>query len=136
MQTPSCGLWGEGRETWSLHICHGHIGCGSTHFEPKTRHNVRKIQLFSIVYCCICIVLKTVEDGICWYYYAHENNNLMDQSKLAAAKEDLFKNQKRIAWNWCDRCVHSRLSKNKVERLKTQKFQSFCCSTLRNSHGV
>ena len=35
-------------------------------------------------------VLKDV-DGICRYYYAHENNTLMERSKLVATKEDLVK---------------------------------------------
>ena len=36
-------------------------------------------------------VLKNVEDGSCRYYYAHENNTLLDRSKLVATKEDLSK---------------------------------------------
>ena len=36
-------------------------------------------------------VLKNSEDGTCRYYYAHENNTMMEQSKLAATKEELVK---------------------------------------------
>ena len=36
-----------------------------------------------------CFLLKNVEDGICQFYYAHENNTSMERSKLVATKEDL-----------------------------------------------
>ena len=36
-------------------------------------------------------VLKNVEDCSCRYYYAHENNTLMEKSKLVATTEDLTK---------------------------------------------
>ena len=36
-------------------------------------------------------VLKNVEDGSCWYFYAHENNNFLERSTLVAAEKDLVK---------------------------------------------
>ena len=33
-------------------------------------------------------VLKNVEDGSCRYFYAHENNTLMERSKLVSTRED------------------------------------------------
>ena len=36
-------------------------------------------------------MLKNLGDGICWYYYAHENNTLMERSKLVATNEGLEK---------------------------------------------
>ena len=36
-------------------------------------------------------VFIKVEDGICWYYYVHENSTLIERSKPAATKEGLVK---------------------------------------------
>ena len=34
-------------------------------------------------------VLKNVEDGSCRYFYAHENNTLMERSKLVCTPDDI-----------------------------------------------
>ena len=35
------------------------------------------------------LVLKNVEDGMCRYFYAHENNTVMEKSKLVCTLENL-----------------------------------------------
>ena len=35
------------------------------------------------------VVLKNVEDGSCRYYYAHENNTVMERSKLVCTPDDV-----------------------------------------------
>ena len=34
-------------------------------------------------------VLKNIEDGMCRYFYAHENNTVMEKSKLVCAPDDI-----------------------------------------------
>ena len=34
-------------------------------------------------------VLKNFEDGMCRYFYAHENNTIMEQSKLVCTSDDI-----------------------------------------------
>ena len=36
-------------------------------------------------------ILKNIEGGGCRYFYAHENNTLLDRSKLACTHDDLAK---------------------------------------------
>ena len=43
-------------------------------------------------------VLKNVEDGLCRYFYAHENNTLMERSKLLCPPDDII-NLKEITEN-------------------------------------
>ena len=40
-------------------------------------------------------VLKNVEDGTFRFYYARENNTLLERSKLVATNEDLKKKSRR-----------------------------------------
>ena len=35
-------------------------------------------------------VLKNIEDGMCRYFYAHENNTIMERAKLVCTKADFF----------------------------------------------
>ena len=44
-------------------------------------------------------VLKNVEDGSCRYFYAHENNTLMERSKLVCTPDDIT-NLKRNYTKW------------------------------------
>ena len=34
-------------------------------------------------------VLKNIEDGMCRYFYAHENNTIMERSKLVCTQADM-----------------------------------------------
>ena len=34
-------------------------------------------------------VLKNIEDGLCGYFYAHENNTKMERSKLVCTQADM-----------------------------------------------
>ena len=34
-------------------------------------------------------VLKNIEDGMCSYFYAHENNTIMEKSKLVSTRADI-----------------------------------------------
>ena len=41
-------------------------------------------------------VLKIVEDGICQFYYPHQNNTLMERSKFVANKEVVVEIKKKF----------------------------------------
>ena len=41
-------------------------------------------------------VLKNIEDGMCRYFYAHENNTLMERSKLVCTQADMTKLKDRM----------------------------------------
>ena len=36
-------------------------------------------------------VLRSLEDGMCRYFYAHENNTVMERSKLVCTPDDITK---------------------------------------------
>ena len=52
-------------------------------------------------------VLKNIEDGMCRYFYAHENNTIMDKSKLVCTPDDIVnvkeKIQKMVIIDLCTR---------------------------------
>ena len=41
-------------------------------------------------------VLKNIEDGICRYFYAHENNTIMEKSKLVCTPDDIVNLKEKI----------------------------------------
>ena len=54
-----------------------------------------------------CVVLKNVEDGSCRYYYAHQNNTLLEKSKLVNTTKDMAKVKSLLSntdiIEWCTR---------------------------------
>ena len=52
-------------------------------------------------------VLKIIEDGVCRYFYAHENKPIMEKSKLVCTPVDIFnlkeKLQKMVIFDLCTR---------------------------------
>ena len=81
-------------------------------------------------------VLKNVEDGKCRYYYAHENNTLLERSQLVATKEDLLKIKSTLSnTDVIESCVRERFN-TKVEILQARKFYRVCSSTQRSSNGM
>ena len=67
---------------------HGHTEC--THFVSETSHSDQETQLYSKVDCvALAFVFERIDDGTSRYYYAHQNNTLMERSKLVVTKDDL-----------------------------------------------
>ena len=60
-------------------------------FSQKLDTVFEKLKCAVKLNVAFAFVLKNVEDGTCRYYYAHENNTMMERSKLVATKEDLVK---------------------------------------------
>ena len=55
------------------------------------------------------IVLKNIEDGICGYFYAHENNTVMEKSKLVCTPDDIVSLKEKIAkMDVIDLCTRER----------------------------
>ena len=57
----------------------------------KLDHFFNTLKCAAKVNMAFGFILKNVEDGKYRYYYAHENNTLLDRSKLVCTKEDLEK---------------------------------------------
>ena len=76
----------------------------------------------------IGFVLENIEDGMCRYFHAHENNTNMEKAKLVCTQADMS--------NLLDRMQYSRKSQYKVEILQTDKCDNFCSATQRYTHGL
>ena len=57
----------------------------------KLDHFFNTLKCAAKVNMAFGFILKNIEDGKYRYYYAHENNTLLDRSKLVCTKEDLEK---------------------------------------------
>ena len=63
----------------------------------ETIVNEKLDHFFNILKCAakvnlaFCFILKNIEDGGFRYFYAHENNTLLDRSKLVCTHDDLVK---------------------------------------------
>ena len=80
-------------------------------------------------------VLKNIKDGMCRYFYAHENNTIMERSKLVCTQADMTNLKNRMQkMDIVDICT--RESQYKVEFLQTYKFNNFCFVTQRCTHGL
>ena len=54
-------------------------------------------------------VLKNVEDGSCRYFYAHENNTLMERSKLVCTSNDITNLKEKLQiMDFVDLCTRER----------------------------
>ena len=80
-------------------------------------------------------VLKNVEDGSCRYFYAHENNTLMEMSKLVCTRDDIINLKEKLQkMDIVDLCTKE--SQNQMEVSQTDKLDSFCSSSQRCTHGL
>ena len=69
-------------------------------------------------------VLKNIEDGMCRYFYAHENNTTMEGAKLVCTQVDMTNLKERLQkTDIVDLCTRER--SKKVEVLQTYKFNNF-----------
>ena len=81
-------------------------------------------------------VLKNIEDGMCRYFYAHENNTIMERSKLVCTQADMTNLKDRMQkMDIVDICT-KRENQYKVELLQTYKFNNLCFVTQRCTHGL
>ena len=79
--------------------------------------------------------MKNIEEGGFRYFYAHENNTLLDRSKLVCTHDDLAKFKDFL--NKTDIIDFSgREWMKKTEVLQTDKINRICCFTHRRIYGV
>ena len=65
-------------------------------------------------------VLKNIEDGMCRYFYAHENNTIMEKSKLVCTPDDIVKLKEKLRkMDIIDLCTREKANtKWKFQKLK------------------
>ena len=59
--------------------------------EEKLDRVLDKLKCVAKLNLALCLILKNIEDGKFRYFYAHENNTLLEQSKLVSYKDDMAK---------------------------------------------
>ena len=59
--------------------------------EEKLDHVLDKLKCVAKLNLAHGFILKNIEDGNFRYFYAHENNTLLEQSKLVSNKDDMAK---------------------------------------------
>ena len=59
--------------------------------EEKLDRVLDKLKCVAKLNLALGFILKIIEDGKFRYFYAHENNTLLDQSKLVSNKDDMAK---------------------------------------------
>ena len=59
--------------------------------EEKLDRVLDKLKCVAKLNLALGFILKNIEDGKFRYFYAHENNTLLEQSKLVSNKDDMAK---------------------------------------------
>ena len=62
-------------------------------FEEQLDRVLDKQKCAAKLVLALGFILKNIEDGKFGYFYAHENNNLLEQSKLVSNKDDMAKSK-------------------------------------------
>ena len=60
-------------------------------FEEKLVRVLDKLKCVGMLNLALGFILKNIEDGKFRYFYAHENNTLLEQSKLVSNKDNMAK---------------------------------------------
>ena len=55
----------------------------------KVDHVFNQLKCLTKVNLAFGFVLKNIEDGTCGYFYAHENNAVMERSKVVCTGDDM-----------------------------------------------
>ena len=55
----------------------------------KLDYVFRELKFAAKVNLAFEFVLKKIEDGMCTYFYAHENNTVMERAKLVCTQADM-----------------------------------------------
>ena len=59
--------------------------------DEKLDRYLDKLKCVAKIHLALGFILKNIEDGKFRYFYAHENNTLLEQSKLVSNKDDMAK---------------------------------------------
>ena len=81
-------------------------------------------------------VLKNIDDGMCRYFYAHENNTFMERSKFVCTQADMTNLKDRMQkMDIVDICTRERAN-TKWKFYKLTNLTNFCFVTQRCTHGL
>ena len=58
-------------------------------FNDKLDYVFKELNCAAKVNFAFGFVLKNIEDGMCTYFYAHENNTIMERAKLVCTQVDM-----------------------------------------------
>ena len=126
MSTFLGGLWASKRNTWSIPL--------------RTEKSLRNKQerdtwCAAKVNLAFGFILKNIEDGRFRYFYAHENNTLLDRSKLVKTKDNLAKLKDILNKNeLLEGVLEKEWTPNWV--LQVNKRDRRCCYPQRGSYGL
>ena len=67
---------------------HSVFNFAMSYFNEKLDHVFNQLKCVAKVNLAIKLVLKNTKDGTCRFFYAHENNTVMEKSKLLCTKDD------------------------------------------------
>ena len=82
------------------------------------------------------LVLKNVEDGSCRYFYAHENNTVMERSKLVCIQDDIANLKEKLQkMDVVDLCSRERTN-TRWKCYKLTNLTVFCSATQRCTQGL
>ena len=62
----------------------------------KLDYVFRELKCAAKVNIALGFVLKNIEDGMCRYFYAHENNTIMEKSKLVCTPDDIVNLKEKV----------------------------------------
>ena len=62
----------------------------------KLDYVLKELKCAAKVNIAFGFVLKNIEDGMCRYIYAHENNTIMEKSKLVCTPDDIVSLKEKI----------------------------------------
>ena len=102
----------------------------------KLDYAFRGLKCTAEVNVAFGFVLKNVEDGSCRYFHAHENNTVMEKSKLVCTRDDianLKENLKKI--DIVDLCPREGEPIPNGSS-QTDKSDNFCSATKRCTHSL
>ena len=103
--------------------------------ERELDHFFNNLKCAAKVNVAFGFILKNIEDGGFRYFYAHQNNTLLDRSELVCTKDHLA-NIKDFLYKTdvIETCSRERM--NKVEFVRVDKLNYICCFTQRCTYGV
>ena len=67
-----------------------------TLLNDKLDYVFKELKCAAKVNLAFGFVLKNIEDGMCRYFYAHENNTIMERAKLVCTQFDMTNLKKRM----------------------------------------
>ena len=103
----------------------------------KLDHFFNNLKCAAKVNLAFGFILKNLEDGHYRYFYAHENNTLLDRSQLVCTKDDMLKLKNSLnQTDVIESCTRERMN-TKWRFYKLTNLTVFaCCFAQRRSHGL